>query len=114
MKRLRVCISVLLTMLVLLNCLWACAEAAEGALPEKAATEGAGSEAAPPETAATEGAGSEAVLTLADIEALGAKAHLYDGRITFVDGAYDEKDGASDGQAATPFNDLQKAAAQSL
>ena len=75
MKRLRVCISVLLTMLVLLNCLWACAEAAEGALPEKAAIEGAG---------------SEAVLTLADIEALGAKAHLYDGRITFVDGACTE------------------------
>ena len=90
MKRLRVCISVLLTMLVLLNCLWACAEAAEGALPEKAAIEGAGSEAAPPETATTEGAGSEAVLTLADIEALGAKAHLYDGRITFVDGACTE------------------------
>ena len=58
--------------LMLINGLWACAEAADGALQE---------------TVAAEGAALEAVLTLADLEALGAKTYLRDGRITFVDGA---------------------------
>ena len=69
MKRWRSFISALLAALMLIGCLGGFAETAEEAVP------------------AGESPEENSALTLADIEALGAKAYIRDGRVTFVDGA---------------------------